>query len=96
MGQAKREAERQEQMHHVVVEIAKKTDLLYECEAHGYTISTGEVDFTSAYKYANTMYSNNDPRTEIFKNRNELTDTIKRVVEDYGTTCPGCEKVDRE
>lgn len=96
MGQAKREHMRQEEMCEIAEELAIETGLLDKCEAHGYIISTGEVNTTSTYKYANSLFSKNSTRTDIFKTRTDLTDKIKEVVEDHGTTCPGCAKVKRE
>ena len=96
MGQAKREHMRQEKMREIAEELAIEKGLLDKCEAHGYIISTGEVDIAPACKYANSLFSKNSTKTDIFKTRTELTDKIKEVVEDHGTTCPGCAKVKRE
>lgn len=71
MGKAKEEHMRQQKMREIAEELAIEAGLLEECEAHGYIVSTGEVIATPAYKYANSLFSKNSPRTDIF-NQNRV------------------------
>jgi len=91
MGQAKRELERLEQQEGIALEIAIKAGVLNRCEFHEDVIFEDSGDTEAAYKLANKMFSSGEV-SEHFSTRRELTDTIKKVIENAAEECYSCAK----
>jgi hypothetical protein len=91
MGIAKRAMEEDEDKRQVALNIAIQAGVLKECEFHPGTYIEGDEEIESAYKLANSSYSNGEYRG-MFKSRVDLTDAIKDVVSDNAGECYSCEK----
>lgn len=65
---------------------------LTTCMIHEDVIYEGSGDTEAAYKYANKVFSGN-PKSFVFDDRREMTDTIKMIFEEYCgcDICPSCD-----
>lgn len=97
MSRLKEKVFNDESKRDVAIEIGLKVGLLERCEDHGYVLDAMSGNFEDAYKLANSLISSNDPLVQIFNgNRRELTDLIKNIPDEFGDSCPGCEKREEE
>jgi hypothetical protein len=94
MSYTKRLMELREQQHAVATQIAVEAEVLARCEYHG-EVWNNYGDKESAYKLANYKFTNNQ-LTEIFTERAEMTDIIKKVIEEAGIGCSRCAKFEAE
>ena len=81
MGRAKQMMAENENKRAIALGIAVEAGVLKECQYHSDTIFEGPEDITEAYKLGNSRYSKGKVSNE-FKDRKEMTDIIKEVVED--------------
>lgn len=72
--------------------ILMKTGVFTNCRIHEDAVFNGGNDVDAAYKYANSIFTNN-PDDTPFEERIEMTDAIKSAFEEYCgcDTCPSCE-----
>ena len=93
MGLLKREMERRESMLDAATGIAVQARALMRCPIHEDCVFEGSGDVEGAYKLGNYKFTAGEV-TDVFSSRREMTDCIKKVVEEYeGTECPSCAKV---
>ena len=92
MGFAKREMERHYELLGEATEIAVEAGVLEICEAHGTVMCTFAGDDAAAYKLGNAKFTAGTLRNE-FQSRPELTDLIKKAIEESSDGCPQCQKV---
>lgn len=91
MGGTKRLLEEHEQKLAVATRIAIEAKTLELCEAHGIAYE-GTGDAEASYRLGNYKFSNGQ-LGDSFDNRREMTDYIKRAVEDHpAEECPICAK----
>jgi hypothetical protein len=95
MGATKRLIEEQERKHDVATAIAVQAGVLKHCEFHSYIYDAGNWDNTPAYKLANAKFTKGALK-EVFDDRTEMTDTIKKVVEGAPDECYYCAKHEAE
>ena len=91
MGFTKRWMESQEAERDEARKIAPQAGSLDRCDIHrDYVWDTG--DPTMAYRLANKMYTEENVQND-YESRRELTDKIKRVIEDspFDSICPSCQ-----
>ena len=81
MGGAKQMMEEKEAKLCIAMQIALEAGVLKKCEFHENCNYAGGEEIENAYKLANHKYSNGEFK-DVFKNRREMTDIIKEVVED--------------
>ncbi len=92
MGGAKQMMEEHEGKLGVAMELALEANVLEKCEYHDDCIYAGSEDIESAYKLGNYKLSNGELEA-VFKDRREMTDLVKEVVEDHqGDECFACAK----
>jgi hypothetical protein len=93
MGGAKRMLDEHEDKEAVAIAIALQAKLLQQCPVHETLMYDGE-DPEPAYRLANALITQNDPLVAVFgRQRRELTDYIKELIEEYGDTCYACDQV---
>lgn len=86
MGFAKRELERQWACDDVATMLAVTTRVNVRCEVcEDVTANFGDIE--SAYRFGNALMSANDPRVACFSSRREMTDTVRRVVDETPMDC---------
>jgi len=92
MGLTKEHLMNQEAKREVAEEIAIRVNLLERCDDHNYVFDPLNCNYEDAYKLANSLITNGDPLVDIFNgDRQELTDLIKDICDEYGRSCPGCD-----
>ena len=92
MGGAKRAMEEQEDKRNVAMHIALEANVLDQCEYHDDCVYAGNEEIENAYKLGNSKLSRGELEG-VFKDRREMTDIIKDVVEDHqGDECFACAK----
>ena len=75
----------------VATSLAIEAGVLQSCDIHT-SVFRGDAEIVSAYKLGNSKFES-DGLGIIFADRREMTDTIKRVVENIGgTECCQCAK----
>jgi len=91
MSFIKRLIERQEEQLDVAIEIALDARVLRKCEYHG-TLMAGDPDIQAAYRLGNARFTAGQYRGD-FDDRREMTDAIKKAVEDNSPDeCYSCER----
>jgi hypothetical protein len=96
MGSAKRMMERHETMCRAAVEIALEARVLRYCEYHEDCVFEGPIDIESAYKLGNYKFTVGS-MAGVFDTRREMTDCVKKVVEDHpADECPRCAELREE
>lgn len=91
MSFAKREMERLDEQRQSAERIAVQAGVLRECEFHGTLLGTGS-DSESAYRLGNAKFTKGELK-DVFNDRKELTDAIKKAVEENcSDECNACEK----
>lgn len=68
--------------------IARRAGALTECEIHGEILDNDCAE--EAYKLGNKLFDKEF--SEVFSSRLEMTDAIKKVIEDAGWECGMCDK----
>ncbi len=90
MGGAKRMLEEHERKLAIATQIAVEAGALKTCELHDDTYMEGDRDVQEAYKLGNTKFTKGDIAGE-FESRTEMTDYIKRAVEELASDeCGSC------
>ncbi len=79
-----------EEQHRVAQQIAIEADVLKVCEFHE-EVYQSEFDGTAAYKLGNYKFTEGK-LTGTFGDRKEMTDAIKRAIENAGDECGRCAK----
>jgi hypothetical protein len=80
----------------IAKEIAVVAGVLRKCEFHEYISFIGTEDVTKAYRLANDQYSHGE-HVQLFKNRVELTDKIKEIVDgELERECAMCAQISKE
>jgi len=80
-----------EHQEHVARSIAIEAEVMDTCEVHGTAFVTG-LEVENAYRVANARYSSGQYH-DVFASRREMTDAIKRVVDNSYVECSLCEKM---
>ena len=89
MSVTKRLMDENEDREKVATSLAVEAGALESCDIHG-SFFRGDAEIVSAYKLGNAKFESDGLGT-IFSDRTEMTDTIKRVVENIGgTECYQC------
>lgn len=92
MGFEKHKLECQEDQRRQAARIAMQAGAIHACEIHeGVYIDGGDDE--SAYRFANHLYTIRDVLADGFDTRREMTDAIKSVLDDAGSTCSFCQKI---
>lgn len=92
MGAAKREMERMDELRDHANGFLVQSNAFHECR-HGTLINSGDED---AQKLAYAIGTKSFKDGMVDGTRQELMDAIKSAIDDTGSHCAGCEKVDRE
>jgi len=94
MGATKRLMEHYEEQERVAIRIAIEAGVLQRCENHADFVFSGGSDIVGAYKLGQHKFKKDELRG-IFDTPVEMTDSIKKVVEEHhaNDTCPRCEKM---
>lgn len=77
----------------IAVEILIKAGVLVRCPIHEDIILSGGADIADAYRLANYLFSNGKDEWELqhdFRDRLEMTDTIKEMYEWHGGGADEC------
>lgn len=90
MGFTKRLIDRQEHQVKVATQIALEAGVLQRCPYHETILDSGE-DIEGAYRLGNARYSAGTYAKD-FSDRREMTDAIKKAVEDRSDECFQCAK----
>ena len=91
-GTEKHKLELQEEQRRQAALIAIEAGAISACEIHeGVYVDSGDSE--SAYRLANHYFNVRDVLTDGFETRREMTDAIKSVLEDAGSTCAFCQKI---
>jgi hypothetical protein len=73
--------------------LALKGEAVKHCSSnHAGVLLIDSGDGTEAYKMANNWFSANDPLVKEFKDRRELTDMIKSVIDTASNECYECKR----
>lgn len=92
MGGVKDLMQRDEDKRGIALSIAIEAGVLQLCPGHDVPIDRG-ADRQPAYMLANRLITDGDPRVALFNGeRRQLTDLIKAVCDNTGTTCYACDK----
>ena len=91
MSFEKRLMELREQQSDVAEQIALDAGVLSRCEFHGEVYDPLGDDIESAYRLGNYRFSAGKLHG-VFRDRREMTDTIKSVVEQSAMECYTCAK----
>jgi hypothetical protein len=96
MGRVKELLMGEEQKRSIAEAIAVDAGALRECEFHSDIFI--DIDSDEAKKLAYIIGNKRFTEKSItaFKNRKELTDTIKSVIEEAHAECPDCRKIREE
>jgi len=90
MGAVKRMMERDKYICGVAREIAIAAGALQHCEYHDSCVFQGPNGIEGAYELGNDMFTAG-LLEGVFEGRREMTDCIKKVVEEvWGNECPQC------
>ena len=94
MGASKCLIEHHDDQRRASIEIAIQAGVLRKCEYHSHIIFSGPNNIEDAYRLGNYKYSKGE-FGDLFGSRPEMTDNIKRAVEDnHGLeSCVACDKV---
>src|SRR5262245_23521953 len=73
------------------VQVALRTGLLRQCAVHGEVFDPGQHDYQGACMVAAFLVNRDDPLVAPFLgDRTALTDVLKTICRDYGTSCSRC------
>ena len=90
MDDTKQMIEKHERKCETAIQIALATGVLKECEYHERCFFKGNEELKKAYVMANNQYSQGEHVHE-FKDRKEMTDIIREVVDKYSAEkCSSC------
>jgi hypothetical protein len=78
-----------EAKHDMAVEIAIEVGVLKRCKIHEDVILEGGADIEDAYRLGNYKFTNGELE-DAFRDRREMTDTIKEMVEMRGYGADEC------
>ena len=95
MGVMKRLMEQQEEQQRVATRIAIEAGVLKRCDLHIEVYDSGELDHSPAYKLGNYKLSHGE-LGDLFSGSREMTDAVKRAIEDAAAECHYCAKVHAE
>jgi DNA-directed RNA polymerase subunit N (RpoN/RPB10) len=91
MGFAKQEQEARCARDEAASEIAVRARVNVRCPDCG-EITANFGDVADAYRLGNWLYSHHDGLVSVFRNRSEMTDAIRRAVDETGIEC-FCERM---
>jgi hypothetical protein len=92
MSFSKRLIERYEEQERVARRIAVQAGVLKHCDLHPDYIVSADAELQDAYKLGNAKFTRGELR-EFFDERNEMTDAIKKVVQNSAIECFVCAKM---
>jgi len=96
MGITKQIMESEQMKRDTALEIALDSGAIKQCEFHEDILYEGSSDYKKAYRLGNSRYSSSG-YSDVFKNRLEMTDLIKEIIDEYFEgECYACAKWRRE
>ncbi|MGA8220554.1 MAG: hypothetical protein WB780_02795 [Candidatus Acidiferrales bacterium] len=95
MGATKRLIEKYEEQERAAIQIAIQAGALKHCDLHSGYISRGDAEIEDAYKLGNYKFTKGELK-DSFDDRREMTDAIKKVVQNCAFECNLCAKMREE
>lgn len=93
MGHNKRMMDENDAKRREAMAIALEAGVLEQCEAHDDCLFEGHGDLKKAYRIGNSHFTAGQLKG-IFKSRTEMTNHIKKIIENYpADECPSCAKI---